>query len=310
VTWRLRAERAVARLTGRVPSRTDQDRVLAYRRALQPAATDEKWTVSVEGCGFAATGPAGRRAVGLARGAAAAQELLFALSEPDAPPSLRWLTPRPPAPAGALTVYDEPRLGDIADFISASGAQRDQLRAALPEVLAGWNRTGISQQIHERAAELNRSSPMIDRLLWLLYPESRHRPREDLGRLRTFAWIEVDKVIAGGGEQWNGFGDHRPDTVPWIVQHVLGAADPGRAVLEAQADDVHKFAVLNRVPGPAGPVYLVGAHGRHRTHAMRILGVPWMVAEVGVTALPVLVEQGQLSEPQDPDYPALPIWRG
>jgi hypothetical protein len=55
------------------------------------------------------------------------------------------------------------------------------------------------------------------------------------------------------------FDDHRPDIVPWIAEHVLGAKDPERAVLHAQADEVHGCAELIRVPGPAGPIYKAGS---------------------------------------------------
>jgi hypothetical protein len=43
---------------------------------------------------------------------------------------------------------------------------------------------------------------------------------------------------------------------------------------------------------------------------MRILDVPLMVAEVSVTALPLLVEHSEMREVGDPDYPAEPIGRG
>ena len=110
--------------------------------------------------------------------------------------------------------------------------------------------------------------------------------------------------------RWNDFSDHRPDTVPWIVHHVLSADDPEQAVLQAQCDDnVHRWANMVRVPDPVGPIYVVD-NGRHRTHAMRILGVPVMAAEIMVMPLPVLVEQHQLRESQGLNYPDEAIWRG
>jgi hypothetical protein len=62
----------------------------------------------------------GRRVDGLARGGDAAEELLATLSDPGAPSPVRWTSTRPAAPQGRLTVYDEPPLGDIADFVAAS----------------------------------------------------------------------------------------------------------------------------------------------------------------------------------------------
>jgi hypothetical protein len=110
-------------------------------------------------------------------------------------------------------------------------------------------------------------------------------PYDDLGRLGTFDWIEADKAVGGGVDRWNDFDDHRADTVPWIIRHVLNADDPAAAVLSAQADETHRHADVDRIPGPAGPIYEV-INGRHRTHAMRILGVPLMVAEVVARPLP------------------------
>src|SRR6266545_3228124 len=110
-------------------------------------------------------------------------------------------------------------------------------------------------------------------------------PYDDLGRLGTFDWIEVDKAVGGGVDRWNDFDDHRADTVPWIIRHVLNADDPAAAVLSAQADETQRHADVDRIPGPAGPIYEV-INGRHRTHAMRI-------REAGC-----------------PTYPAIPMWRG
>src|SRR6266545_4099952 len=122
-------------------------------------------------------------------------------------------------------------------------------------------------------------------------------PYDDLGRLGTFDWIEVDKAVGGGVDRWNDFDDHRADTVPWIIRHVLNADDPQR------------HADVDRIPGPAGPIYEV-INGRHRTHAMRILGVPLMVAEVVGRPLPVPVYQTVIREAGCPTYPAIPMWRG
>jgi hypothetical protein len=95
-----------------------------------------------------------------------------------------------------------------------------------------------------------------------------------------------------------------------IVRHVLNADDPAAAVLSAQADEIHRHADLERVPGSAGPIYEVSTGGTQRTHAMRILGVPLMVAEIVVRPLPVLVYQTAMREVGDPTYPAIPMWRG
>lgn len=82
-----------------------------------------------------------------------------------------------------------------------------------------------------------------------------------------------------------------------------------RQCLYAQTDENHRHAELDRIPGPAGPIYEV-INGRHRTHAMRILGVPLMVAEIVVRPLPVVVHQIEMRESGCPAYPPIPMWRG
>jgi hypothetical protein len=96
---------------------------------------------------------------------------------------------------------------------AASHAQRKRLRAALAAVVASWGRADIDAQIRERVRELDRAYPVVDNAIVHLGPDSLY-PHDDLGRLRTFDWIEVDKVVGGGVDRWNDFDDHRPDTVP------------------------------------------------------------------------------------------------
>jgi hypothetical protein len=103
---------------------------------------------------------------------------------------------------GRLNVRDEPRLGAIEDFIASSDLQRRRLRAALPGVLASWSRLDVSGQIRDRAHELNRTYPVVDKAIAHYFPDSRYRRHQDLGRLRAFEWVEVATVVGGGVERW------------------------------------------------------------------------------------------------------------
>jgi hypothetical protein len=309
--WAAEAVRKLRDRNRQYSPRATRDQVLAHRQRLRgqrPAGQPPRWTVVAGGSGFAAVDETGRRAIGLARGAAAVHEQLAALADPAGLPSVAWASDQPAAPDGRLVVHDQPGLGDIEPYVAASHAQRERLRAAMPAVVASWRGADIDAQIRDRVRELDRAYPVLGNTIGHLGPDSLY-PHDDLGRLRTFDWIEVDKVVGGGVDRWNDFDDHRPDTVPWIVRHVLNADDPAAAVLSAQADELHRHAELDRVPGPAGPIYEV-INGRHRTHAMRILGVPLMVAEIVVRPLPVLVYQTAMREAGYPTYPAIPMWRG
>jgi hypothetical protein len=120
---------------------------------------------------------------------------------------------------------------------------------------------------------------------------------------------DTGRRAGGGVPAWNQFNPPH-DTVSWVVGYVLGALDPERAVLHTQVPSPHRVVVLHRFPGPAGPMYLVVDDGRHRAHAMRILGVPLLAAEVLALAVPAFVEHKQLL--QDGPLPCSPeaIWRG
>jgi hypothetical protein len=71
--------------------------------------------------------------------------------------------------------------------------------------------------------------------------------------------------------------------VPLIIQKLLTAPDPGNALAEILTDDGHVY--LTRHPGPAGPIYRLTVNCTHRTHALRLLGVRVVAAEVTISSL-------------------------
>ena len=85
--------------------RSDPDDVLHHRRELRATSvagpdTLPSWAVTAQGSGFAATDDAGHRAVGLARSAAAIEEILSSLAVGGAPVRLQWRNRPEPVPAG------------------------------------------------------------------------------------------------------------------------------------------------------------------------------------------------------------------
>jgi hypothetical protein len=84
-------------------------------------------------------------------------------------------------------------------------------------------------------------------------------------------------------QQWNKFGDHRPETVREIAEALASGVD----LNDFTADFFGGGPIdLRCVPAWAGPVYQLGVNGTHRTHAARILQLPWLLATVSVHAEP------------------------
>jgi hypothetical protein len=61
--------------------------------------------------------------------------------------------------------------------------------------------------------ELDRTYPVVDTQS-RTSPQTRGTRRNDLGRLRTFDWIKIDKAVGDGVDRWNDFDDHRPTHCP------------------------------------------------------------------------------------------------
>jgi hypothetical protein len=46
---------------------------------------------------------------------------------------------------------------------------------------------------------------------------------------------------------------------------------------------------LNRISGPAGPLYTLNQDGTHRVHAARLLDLPWLLARIDTASLPAAI---------------------
>jgi hypothetical protein len=196
-----------------------QEAVLAQRRLLRAdraRGTNQTWSLASSGDGFSAVDDVGRWVVGLARSGGAAEELLAALAEPAAPSRVRWMTTAPSPPTGRrLNIFDEPALGDTADFIAEREQQRENcgqrcLRSwrtgtavtsgrRFASVHSGWIRRTryaaallmrlITREAFRRragiagAAQAGIASPTRSR--WLFGPGARHRAAATRRRRRN-----------------------------------------------------------------------------------------------------------------------------
>lgn len=115
-------------------------------------------------------------------------------------------------------------------------------------------------------------------------------------------WIEPRLLTSTNAEVWGEIGrEPRRDTVArvarWLRDAVAGATLDDWLVQMFTRDPM----LLNRVEGPAGPVFEV-LRGTHRAHAARIWDLPWVLAQVHVD---------RLAKPLRPTSPSMEaLWAG
>lgn len=115
-------------------------------------------------------------------------------------------------------------------------------------------------------------------------------------------WIEPRLLTSTNAEVWGEIGrEPRRDTVVrvagWLRDAVAGATLDDWLIKMFARDPM----LLNRVEGPAGPVFEV-LRGTHRAHAARIWDLPWVLAQVHVD---------RLAKPLRPRTPLMEaLWEG
>ncbi|MEU6205368.1 hypothetical protein ABZ814_17525 [Micromonospora musae] len=260
--------------------------VLVRRERLAPPAP-QRWSATTHGSnGFTATCDDGRRAAGIAVSGEAVRELLAGLSAPPgARPEVTWTTAPPAVPRNRRMHYDDlQEPAPIRQFVIDSTDTLTHLAGVLRERREQWpvDRVQLQEKIIAQAAALNRSYPLVAGASYIPESVGLH---DDFGMIALHDWVATDTIVGGNASSWNDFAGHRPNQVPLIIGKLLVAPDPARALAEILTDDGHVH--LTRHFGPAGPIHVVTINGTHRTHALRLLGVPMVAAEVTVEPLPL-----------------------
>lgn len=287
----------------------------AQARARLLHGTRESWTVAhgAEGHGFTARSTDGRVAAGSAISVQDVHELLATLSDPPGlPVHMSWEGPVPVPAVGILetrrrSLDGEGSLPDMEEFLQASPAQHARINSVVRDIRRFWDLDTLPERIAERAGELNRTHPLLGRGMGRFLPYGSDDSR---GYIRVLGWIDLGSVVGGGADEWNEFGDHRPEMVTLIIEKILRAEDPARALCEILSDD--GIVYVDQVHGPAGPIHRVTTNGNHRTHALRILGIPLMAAEITPVVLPLRLSEYDVHRgcPQpEPFSPVEPLWR-
>ncbi|MBQ1076820.1 hypothetical protein KBX06_27265 [Micromonospora sp. C31] len=256
------------------------------RREHQARPSTERWSATTHASnGFTAIAEDGRRAAGIAISGEAVRELLAGLSTPvGARPEVGWTTAPPAVPRDRRMDYDDlQEPGSIHEFVAGSPDILARLAGLLQERRSQWpvDLMQMQEKIIAKAATLDRASPLVRGASYS--PED--RCHDDFGLVALNDWVATDTIVGGNASFWNDFASHRPQQVQLIIRKLLTAPDPGRALAEILTDDGHVH--LTRYPGPAGPIHEITVNGTHRTHALRLLGVPLIAAEVTVQPLPL-----------------------
>ncbi|MFD6713643.1 hypothetical protein ACFWDB_07105 [Micromonospora chalcea] len=263
--------------------------VLMRREHLAPPAP-QRWSATTHGSnGFTAVCDDGRHAAGIAVSGEAVRELLAGLSTPPgARPQVAWTTAPPAAPRGRRMDYiDLAEVGGIHQFVLDSTDTLAQLAEVLRERRTQWPvaRTQLGGKIRAQAAVLDRAHPLVRGASYTPDPTGGY---DDPGTVTLNDWVPTNTIVGSNAAAWNDFAGHRPAQIALIIGKLLTADDPASALTEILTDDDHVH--LTRYLGPAGPLHKVTVNGTHRTHALRLLGVPLVAAEVTVEPLPLRLD--------------------
>lgn len=182
------------------------------------------------------------------------------------------------------------------DLIAEIVAEIDSLRRSCP-------RDRVRDEVLARAARLQADEPQLPDLF---------APSDSWACTRAVEWVRTRAVVRTPDEVWGRFerdtvpgnpsdnaGDGAPDDpdrrTRWVPDRAaellaVGYADvPAYLTRHFGAHSESGAVQLLRIPGPAGPLYAVGA-GSHRAHLCRVLGLPWMFAVTTMMSLPRRIE--------------------
>lgn len=283
---------------------------LLRREERAPTAATTAWTAVATGPTTFTAGDGSREVCGIVINGEAAEDLLAQLSKPvGARPVVRWTT-GPMRTPRSRRITDEGYQGppSLVEFVRSSTDMLETLKASVTLLRERWHQGDIDEQIIGRAELLNRIAPLISVSVDYVpgFTDDHY-----LGEIAFNDWVDLDTVVGGNASSWNDFSSHRPKVVGLIIRKLLSAEDPAAAAAEIMTDLGH--AHLSRYDGPAGPIYSIADNGTHRTHALRILGVPALAAEVHLQALPLRIDAmstwGEGSWGENYEGPADDMWR-
>jgi hypothetical protein len=198
--------------------------------------------------------------------------------------------PSPTSSLCAFTPAAVPRITEdqaTAAFM-AQPARLAEVVAAIDAVRRSFPPARVRDEVAARAARLQAEEPQLPDLF----------PLEDPWVCTSAAeWVRTRAVVRTPDAVWGRFDRDEPERqADWIPERaaellaVRYADVPAYLTRHFAVDSGSGAVQLQRVPGPAGPLFAVGSGGSHRAHLCRILGLPWMFAVTTMMSLPRRIE--------------------
>ncbi|MEU6261720.1 hypothetical protein [Saccharopolyspora shandongensis] len=199
----------------------------------------------------------------------------------DTIPPVRFEFPPASKPSLLVPYREAPKLSipypDPVTLLDQGGACYQELLVACARIRRHLRTVpDLDDWIRQRTALLNRQTPHLPNhgLGTLVTPAHGHK----LGFIDVLEWVQPERVLSTYSDAWGEFGGHREHSLRDVVEGLASAESIEKFVRELFGVDAID---LNRIPGWAGPVYQLGNDGCHRIHAARVLGLPWIAAQVG-----------------------------
>jgi hypothetical protein len=176
-----------------------------------------------------------------------------------------------PEPFDLLSALLEHGGPELAEHLRACRERRDQLAA-----------TDLKAYLQKRADELNTADPQIE-----LDLDGLAYDRELFAWVHAVQWVPTRVILHTPNPVWGYFEHGRhPQTLTEITEGLITSGD--------LVEFTRRFFTigeiqLNRIPGPAGPLYTLNQDGTHRVHAARLLDLPWLLARVNTASLPTTI---------------------
>ncbi|MFD4406699.1 hypothetical protein ACFWPH_28450 [Nocardia sp. NPDC058499] len=192
-------------------------------------------------------------------------------------------------------VADRPERAVLRDVLVALRADMPAPGPRAAQML--WDRdpdpgAELLAWLGERVARVNATAPQVGQDITVFgsraVPQDRDGPE---ARAYYLDWVDPELIVTTPDpEQWGAFDRAEPArrSLAGFCVTLHAAATP--EALEAWIDrlvigDKRYPVPLERVEGPAGPVYAVRGDGTHRTHLARVFGLP-LLAVIRTSNLP------------------------
>jgi hypothetical protein len=276
-----------------------------------PGSPARVWSVQWEptGC-YTATADTDDLIRGWAAHPDAVADQLCYWSTPPSKPEVRWEGGKPPP-------QNRPCAFRPASWPNLSNEQIKQLLYARPERLAEvvtkveilrnqWPAADVPAQVAARADELQQQEPQLpninelaDETPWTISSTAEWVPTRSIVSTADEVWGEFDRSEVERCSRW----------IPDKATELLAATELPR-FLALHFGDPDGLVELQRIPGPAGPLYVRGCGGSHRVHLSRILGLPWLFAATTLVPPPRKVEVTDVAHDWDECAETARLWHG